>query len=127
MGVGKNLLADCLATVVTGHDARPLPFPRDDVELGKVITSTFGTGSELFVFDEAHVLEGRSLARALTATTYEDRILGVSRMAQYPNRVTWVSLGNNVQVVGDMARRVYRIAIHPAHPNPEARQTEIRR
>ncbi|MGI9157300.1 MAG: hypothetical protein ACR2FG_11810 [Marmoricola sp.] len=123
MGVGKNLLADCVAILHTGSNADPLPFPRDDAEMGKVITSAFGTGRDLFVFDEAHVLEGTSLARALTATSWNDRILGVSQLADYPNRVTWVALGNNVAIKGDLARRVYRVALHPDVPNPESRPT----
>ncbi len=121
MGVGKNLLADCLSIVATGRSADPLPYPSDDEETRKLITAAFGTGADLFVFDEAHVIEGRSLARALTATTWIDRILGVSRVASYPNAVTWVALGNNVQIRGDLVRRVYRIALHPAEPNPENR------
>ena len=123
MGVGKNLLADCLALLVTGANADPLPYPNDDDELRKLITSTFGTGAELFVFDEAHSIYGKSMARALTATSYNDRILGVSRMAKYPNKVTWVALGNQVQVHGDLARRVYRIALRPNDPNPERRRS----
>lgn len=124
MGVGKNLLADCIALVTTGVNADPLPYPDDDDEQRKVITSTFGTGAELFVFDEAHYLHGKSLARALTATSYTDRILGVSRMARYPNTVTWVALGNQVKVGGDLARRVYRIALRPNDPDPERRETD---
>ncbi|WP_162252809.1 DNA polymerase [Knoellia sp. Soil729] len=121
MGVGKNLLADCVAILIMGENAHPLPYPSDDDELRKVITSTFGTGAELFVFDEAHSIGGRSLARALTATTYTDRILGVSQMANYPNTVTWVALGNQVQVHGDLARRVYRISLRPTDPDPDRR------
>ena len=121
MGVGKNLLADCVALLVTGGNAHPLPYPSDDDELRKVITSTFGTGAELFVFDEAHSIGGKSLARALTATTYTDRILGVSQMANYPNTVTWVALGNQVEVHGDLARRVYRISLRPIDPDPDRR------
>lgn len=121
-GVGKNLMADCIALLVTGSNADPLPFPGDDDELRKVITSTFGTGAPLFVFDEAHTVAGKSLARALTATSYTDRILGVSRMATYPNNATWMALGNQVQVQGDLARRVYRIALRPPQPDPERRR-----
>lgn len=122
MGVGKNLLADCLAIVVTGSNIDPLPLPGNDDELRKMITSNFGTGSSMFVFDEAHVLKGASLARALTAVTYSDRILGYSRMGSYPNKVTWMALGNQVQVQGDLTRRVYRIALRPTEADPERRK-----
>lgn len=122
MGVGKNLLADCLLTVYTGHAAQPMNWVEEAEELRKQITSAFRTGAEFFVFDEAHTLEGAALAQALTAETWQDRILGVSTMANFPNRVTWLSLGNNVQVKGDITRRVYRIALRPRYANPQDRQ-----
>jgi hypothetical protein len=121
--VGKNLLADCIALLITGRNADPLPFPGDEDEQRKVITSTFGTGAGLFVFDEAHTIAGKPLARALTATSYTDRILGVSQMANFPNVVTWVALGNQVQIRGDLVRRVYRISLRPDDPNPDRRAT----
>lgn len=122
MGVGKNLLADCLLTVYTGHAAQPMNWVEEAEELRKQITSAFRTGAEFFVFDEAHTLEGAALAQALTAETWQDRILGVSTMANFPNKVTWMSLGNNVQVKGDITRRVYRIALRPRYANPQDRQ-----
>lgn len=124
MGVGKNLLADSVLTVYTGRPAQPMNFVSEPDELRKQITSAFRTGAEFFVFDEAPVLEGAALAQALTAETWQDRILGVSTMANFPNRVTWVSLGNNVQVKGDITRRVYRIALRPRYANPQDRRAE---
>lgn len=121
MGVGKNLLADSILTVYTGHAAQPMNWVNEPDELRKQITSAFRTGAEFFVFDEAPVLEGAALAQALTAETWQDRILGVSTMANFPNRVTWMSLGNNVQVKGDITRRVYRIALRPKYANPQDR------
>lgn len=124
MGVGKNLLADCLSILVTGYAADPKPYTSDDTEHRKVLTSAFRTGDEMFVFDEAHTLEGANFARAITSVTYSDRILGVSTMAEFPNRVTWLALGNQVQVQGDMTRRVYRIALHPPYANPMDRSVD---
>lgn len=121
MGVGKNLLADSILTVFTGHAAQPMNWVNEPDELRKQITSAFRTGAEFFVFDEAPVLDGAALAQALTAETWQDRILGVSTMANFPNRVTWMSLGNNVQVKGDITRRVYRIALRPKYANPQDR------
>lgn len=121
MGVGKNLLADCILRVYTGQPARPLSFVDEKDELRKQLTSAFRTGAEFFVFDEAHTIEGAALAQALTAETWQDRILGFSTMAEFPNRVTWLSLGNQVQVRGDLTRRVYRIALRPSYANPQDR------
>lgn len=124
MGVGKNLFADCIALMATGAPADPLPYSADNEETRKMITSVFRAGADLFVFDEAHVLEGAALARALTALTYNDRILGVSTLAAFPNRATWISLGNQVQIRGDVARRIYPIALRPTMANPETRDEE---
>lgn len=121
MGVGKNLLADCLLTVYTGGAAEPMNWVPEADELRKQITAAFRTGAEFFVFDEAHTIEGAPLAQALTASTWQDRILGVSTMANFPNVITWVSLGNQVQVRGDLTRRVYRIALRPGYANPQDR------
>ena len=124
MGVGKNLVADLLAIFATGGTVLPLPWSGSDEENRKVISSAFRTGREVFVFDEAHVLEGAAMARALTASTYTDRILGVSTMAEFPNNVTWMSLGNNVQINGDMSRRVYVIRLAPSGTNPQDRSVD---
>jgi hypothetical protein len=121
MGVGKNLLADSLLTVYTGQAAEPMNWVPEADELRKQITAAFRTGAEFFVFDEAHTIEGAPLAQALTAATWQDRILGVSNMANFPNVITWVSLGNQVQVKGDLTRRVYRIALRPRYANPQDR------
>ena len=121
MGVGKNLLADSILTVYTGGAAEPMNWVPEADELRKQITAAFRTGAEFFVFDEAHTIEGAPLAQALTAATWQDRILGVSTMANFPNVITWLSLGNQVQVKGDLTRRVYRIALRPRYANPQDR------
>lgn len=124
MGVGKNLLADSILTVYTGGAAEPMNWVPDADELRKQITAAFRTGAPFFVFDEAHTVEGAPLAQALTAATWQDRILGVSNMANFPNVITWMSLGNNVQVRGDLTRRVYRIALRPKYADPQDRKAE---
>ncbi|MEU1240068.1 hypothetical protein ABZ388_06885 [Micromonospora parva] len=123
-GTGKNLLADSIHRLVTGRDAQPLPYTTDDAEHRKVITAAFRSGAEVFVFDEAHELDGASFARAITSVTYQDRVLGVSNLAEFPNRVTWISLGNQVRVYGDMGRRVYRIRLSFPGESPENRPAE---
>jgi hypothetical protein len=123
MGVGKNLLADVISILTHGTEADPLPYSREDEENKKVITASFRAGKDLLVFDEAHVIEGRHLARSITSVTYSDRILGVSNMIEFPNKVTWVALGNNVSVNGDLSRRVYRIRLAPTSADPQDRDS----
>jgi hypothetical protein len=122
-GVGKGKVASCLALLHTGADADMDGLPDDDEEVRKKVTSILREGVDLVLLDEAHRLTGGSLARVLTAATWKDRILGGNRNESLPNRSTWVSLGNSVQVEGDIDRRVYRIAIGltPGYSRPEDR------
>lgn len=122
MGVGKNLLADCISLLATGSPADPLPYVQDDDEMRKMITSAFQSGAEMFIFDEAHEIQGAQLARAITSLTYADRILGATRIAKYPNSITWMSLGNQVKVNGDLSRRVFFVCLHPTGRNVHDRE-----
>jgi DNA polymerase I-like protein with 3'-5' exonuclease and polymerase domains len=125
MGVGKNLLVDCFSILVTGVAADPKLLNPDDDENRKLILSVFRSGRDIHAFDEAHTLQGNALAHALTVETYSGRVLGVSDMAEFPNRVTWLAMGNQVQVRGDLARRVYRIGLDPNVENPQDRPDDI--
>lgn len=122
-GVGKNLLVDCVSLLATGTASEPQSWVSNGDEMRKQITAALAMGNEMLVFDEAHVIEGEHMARALTSLTYVDRVLGVSRMARFPNQVTWISLGNQVQVNGDMSRRVYFIALRPVGTTLEDRDS----
>jgi hypothetical protein len=121
-GVGKNLLADCISLMTAGTAAQTLPWlPDDDDEVRKQLTAAFRAGTDLVCFDEAHVIGGSALSRAITSLAYADRILGVSKQVSWPNQVTWMALGNQVQVNSDMARRAYWIELYPDCPDPENR------
>lgn len=120
-GSGKNLMADVISILTTGQAAQTLPYTVDDAEQRKVITSAFRSGNAMLLFDEAHEIEGSSFARALTSHSYQDRILGGSNMAEFPNNRTWISLGNQVQIKGDMGRRVYRVRLEYPGARPESR------
>lgn len=118
---GKGLLAELFTRLVLGTPFTPSTFPDDNEEMRKAITGAMLAGSPLLLWDEAHVLEGTSLAQLLTAPVWSDRKLGVSELVSIPNRVTFAALGNNVRVNGDVGRRAYRIRIHPTMERPEDR------
>lgn len=120
-GSGKNLLVDCILTMFLGEVPEMLGFTRDDEEMRKTLTSAFRAGSDIIIFDEAHHIDGVALARALTAHHWKDRLLGGNIMVGIPNRATWLAMGNNVRVEGDLFRRVYRVALKPDDEHPEDR------
>ncbi|SCG63994.1 DUF3854 domain-containing protein [Micromonospora halophytica] len=123
MGVGKGKVVETMLWVYTGRSA-PLTSMPENEELRKKITASFREGRQFMIFDEAHTVEGEALAQALTASIWEDRILGVSKNGTFPNTATWVSLGNNVEVKGDITRRAYRISLKPNHDDPENRPAD---
>ena len=67
------------------------------------------------------MIAGRTLAAILTAEKYSDRLLGGNKMISVTNRFTQVALGNNVEVWGDMKRRVVPVRLVPDVEHPEDR------
>ena len=98
-----------------------MELPADGEEQRKKITSALLAGQELIMWDESHVIAGRTLAAILTAEKYSDRLLGGNKMISVTNRFTQVALGNNVEVWGDMKRRVVPVRLVPDIEHPENR------
>src|SRR5690606_41707742 len=61
---------------------------------------------------------------ARPAATWSDRSLGSNNTIEVPNQATWIALGNNVRVEGDLQRRVYPINLRPKAPNPHLRNND---
>jgi hypothetical protein len=121
-GAGKGLLLDCISRVISGERFTVATYTGDEDELRKRITALALAGDRLVLFDN---LEGRfgnaTLDAALTATSWEDRILGVNRIARAPLFVTWYATGNNVAVGADTARRVCHVRLESPEERPEER------
>jgi hypothetical protein len=58
----------------------------------------------------------------MTSPTYSDRILGKSDSTTVPNRMMLVLTGNNIQLQGEMPRRVLVSRIDPQTDRPFARE-----
>ena len=125
-GAGKSLLCDAASYIAFGHTAGRKTFTKDAEELSKVITSICLAGLQAVLFDNLDTpLGGSALESAITATTWEGRILGQSKMTLLPMRTVFSCTGNNVQFAGDIARRVLPIRLYSDCENPEDR-TEFR-
>jgi hypothetical protein len=120
---GKGLLLDCISTITTGKRFTIATYTDDQDELRKRITSLGIAGERLVLFDN---LEGRFgnavLDAALTATSWEDRLLGVNRIVRAPLLMTWFATGNNVAVHADTARRICHVRLDSPHEHPELRR-----
>ena len=118
---GKGLLTNTTSIIVTGNVPDVMELSEVGEEQRKKITSALQSGQELMVWDESHVIAGRTLAAILTAERYSDRLLGGNKMMSAVNRFTMIALGNNVQVRGDMKRRVWPGRLVPDTAHPEHR------
>jgi len=118
-GTGASLLAEVISIVATGRPAAMMTAQKDDEGWRKAITSLLLKGQTVVTVDNVEFeLWAPSLAAVLTATTYQDRILGRSEMVQLPNRTTWLATGNNIRLRGDLPRRCIwvRMDAHTARP-----------
>jgi hypothetical protein len=105
-GTGASLLAEVISVITTGRAAAMMTARKDDEEWRKAITSLLLRGQLVAVIDNIEgTLYAPSLAAILTATTFQDRILGRSELVTLPNRTTWIGTGNNIKLTGDLPRR----------------------
>jgi hypothetical protein len=105
-GTGASLLTEVIGIIATGRAAAMMTARRDDEEWRKAITSLLLRGQSVVTIDNIEgTLSAPSLAAILTATTFQDRILGRSETVILPNRTTWISTGNNIKLGNDLPRR----------------------
>ncbi|ERS12326.1 hypothetical protein Q673_01555 [Marinobacter sp. EN3] len=125
-GSGKTLLAKCVAALASGHNAKVQPHCREEEEIRKRLMTILLESPRCVVWDNIiGVFDSASLAGLLTSSTYTDRILGVSKSAEVPNRAIWLLTGNNLTLAGDMPRRVLKCRIDPETERPFARQFDL--
>lgn len=108
-GVGKNLLAEVLLGIHLGYRMETDPLPADEDEMRKQITALMAEGRRVVMWDEAHYLIGRQLARLLTSARWSDRVLGANVTINAENLLCCYALGNNGEIVGDLRRRVVKV------------------
>ena len=118
-GTGKGLLTEVISIISTGRSAAMFSAPKDDEEWRKQITSALLVGSTIVVIDNVeNRLAAPSLAKAVTAHTWVDRILKTNEAVHLPQNATWFITGNNITLGGDLPRRCYpcRIDSRVQHP-----------
>lgn len=118
-GTGATLLGDVVTLVALGRPAPVMTEARDEEEWRKRITATLLRGPSVIVIDNLkRRLDSAALSAAITASTWEDRILGVSRTARITPRCVWIASGNNPVLSTEMARRTARIRLNAKVEHP---------
>lgn len=111
-GTGATLLVESLALATSGSEPGALGATDDDNEMRKAITAKMRTGERWLFLDNVNIeLKSAALARALTATVWEDRILGVSKTLRVLVKNVWVCTANNLQLSLEIARRSFWVRL----------------
>jgi putative DNA primase/helicase len=122
-GTGATLMVDAISIIATGASASVMVEGRDEDEWRKRLTAKLREIPSLLLIDNLRrKLDASSVAAALTAPFWEDRVLGKSEMTRFPIRCVWVATGNNPQFSNEMARRMVRIRLDPHEDQPWLRE-----
>jgi hypothetical protein len=118
-GTGKGLLAAVVLGVGLGRIPDPMPAAGDDDEWRKRITTALRMGGPAVVIDNlTGPLDSGSLAAALTARSWSDRLLGANSLVTVPVRCLWAATANNPVTSTEIARRTVRIRLDASVERP---------
>ena len=119
---GKTLLAEIVGLIGTGRVPPAMTMTFEAEELRKRITSLAVGGASIILLDNVSgTLGSDTLAAALTATEWEDRMLGTNTVVRVPLRVVWIATGNNLGFKRTLGRRVIPIDLDARVEQPEDR------
>ena len=127
-GSGKTLLARCVGVLAQGSDIGVWPHTagRDDEEVRKRLFAILLTGTRAIVWDNVvGAFDSPAMAACITSPIYQDRVLGKSTSKHVPNRMMILLTGNNIELQGEMPRRVLVSRIDPATETPFAREFDL--
>ena len=118
-GSGKGLLADVLTIPAVGRGPTVMTEGRDEDEWRKRITARLIEGPQFILIDNIRSgLDSAALSGALTAETWQDRVLGHSRTVALPVTCVWLATGNNPSLSMEMARRTPSIRLDTGMERP---------
>jgi len=121
MGTGKTKLAEALLIPALGRPSTTTQ-PDDDDEWRKSITASLLSSPQAIWYDNlAGSLKSQKLEQVLTSDVWTDRFLGETRTVSLPVRCTWLGTANNLQIMGDLHRRIVWIKLVSLMERPEDR------
>jgi hypothetical protein len=119
---GGTLLASVLVLPAVGRTVTHVTEAHDTDEWRKVITALLMAGPIAICIDNVRRrLEAASLASALTATVWTDRVLGHSEKVTLPARAVWLATGNNPSLSDEILGRTVFIRLDARLDRPQDR------
>ena len=111
-GTGAGLLAEVLSLPFLAYPAATMTEGRSEDEWRKRLTAKLLESPAFILIDNVrNRLDSAALSAALTTTLWEDRILGLSKVARIPVRCTWIATANNPLLSSEISRRSIRIRL----------------
>ena len=127
-GTGKTLLAQAIGALQTGIHTPAAAFPGSEDEIRKQVFATVRVGRTYLLYDNAErgsQIDSAVLASLITSPTIEGRVLGESTVESPPNRLTLALTGNNIQLRGDLNRRILTVTLDAGVERPWEREFEF--
>ena len=117
---GKGLLADTVGVLATGRRPDTFSQAEDASEERKRLFAMLMGGAPVLLIDNVErTMRSAEFCAVLTQTVFSDRVLGASRTCTVPTAALWLVTGNNVQVAGDLTRRVLVCTIDARCERPD--------
>lgn len=112
-GTGKTLTAEVLVVASTGDGPATYTWPmNDEDEARKMMTTVLSYAPPVVLFDNVRgELRSALLEKILTSTRHDDRLLGLNKHASLPVTTMLLFTANNLQLGGDLDRRMVRIRL----------------
>jgi putative DNA primase/helicase len=122
-GSGKSTLVRVQSNLATGREPAFLTFRDDPTELQKLLFAAMLEGDQHIAIDNVDTqLGGADLSVMITSPVYRGRVLGQSVNASVPTKAVLSFNGNNLQITGDLTRRVLVARLDPSCERPAERE-----
>jgi len=121
-GSGKSYIIDLASAINSGERAPVLSAGRTEEETEKRLVAALLSAQTIISIDNVNgTLGGDFLCQMIERPVVAVRPLGQSVFAKVESRATCFATGNNIQLVGDMTRRVILCSLDPDMERPELR------
>lgn len=122
-GAGKSYIIDLASCIGTGEPAPVIAAAPKEEETEKRLVAALIGGQSIISIDNVNgQLGGDLLCQMIERPVVQPRILGSSKLVKIESRATCFATGNNIQLVGDMTRRVVVCSLDPGVERPELRR-----
>jgi len=121
-GSGKSYIIDLASAINSGERAPVLTAGRNEEETEKRLVAALLSGQTIISIDNVNgQLGGDFLCQIIERPVVAVRPLGQSVFTKIESRASCFATGNNIQLLGDMTRRVILCSLDPDTERPELR------